>query len=212
VLIPVSDLAQAKARLSPVLSSLQRRQLAEATLQTVVAAAAGACLEPIVLSRSDEVMAALQQARLLLEGPGCRGLNEALESALADLVAESAGEPRSLMIVHADLPLATPASFERLARLMSDGASVLLVRSKDGGTNVMGLELPVRFRLAYGQRSFASHAWLAASEGLSVHAADVPALALDLDVPEDLESLMAHPEGPGTAAGRLLERWRSSAL
>jgi len=102
---------RAKGRLAAVLDPDQRRRLALATLRTVVEAVAQAGAEPIVLTPDPAALEPVPGALLMAEEPGTEGLNGALEAALKSL----AGGP--VLILHADLPLASGPEVARLALL-----------------------------------------------------------------------------------------------
>ncbi len=210
VLIPVNELGRAKGRLAEMLDPATRASLSLATVGTVVEAVRAAGHEPVLLTRDERVRASFEGAASIVdEDPAARGLNAQLESAVARLAAT--GGLDELLILHADLPLATAAA----VREIIDGApappSVTLVESPDGGTNAMLVRPPGRFALAYGPGSFALHRAAAEKAGMRVAAIRAPALALDLDTPADVERLMASPEGRNSAAGQVLARARAGA-
>lgn len=198
-LIPVNRLDRAKGRLSTLLSAEERTALARATSSTVIAAARRAGLWVAVLT-SDPEIAALTGVTVIDEDPSLDGLNAQLESAIRRIEAPASG----LLILHADLPLATPGAILGFISQAPPAPSVTFVRSRDGGTNAMLLRPPGRFPLAYGTTSAEQHVDAARAAGMTVRLVDVPALALDLDTPEDLDALMALPGGATTPAGRIV--------
>ncbi len=199
VLIPVNDLSRAKGRLSSLLSPEERETLALITFETVLhAAGAGA----VVLTPDTWVADfARGRARVLAEDPARRGLNAQLEYAVEVLARETPGAP--LLILHADLPLATEGAVETLVGLTAD-SSATLVESRDGGTNAMLLCPPGRFPLAYGPGSFATHVAAAEAAGMSLRTHDNRELRLDLDTPADITELLRAPRGRQGASGRYL--------
>jgi 2-phospho-L-lactate guanylyltransferase len=205
VLVPVNRLDRAKGRLAELLTPAERVELAEATLLTVVAAAQDAGFALAILTADRRVGDLVgTPARMVAEDPALRGLNAQIEAAIAVLDVPSGG----LLIVHADLPLATGAALRSVVSAAAPAPSATLVRSGDGGTNAMLLRPPGRCALAYGRGSFALHRAAAEAAGMEVRAVEVPELALDLDTPADLDALLAHPGGTDTRAGRLLVAWR----
>ena len=196
VLIPVNDLARAKGRLAGLLSPEEREQLALITLQTVLHAAGP---DAIVLTPDERIAGLVAgRARVLMESPKARGLNGQLEFALREL-----GALADVLILHADLPLATQGAVETLWELVTDN-SVTLVESGDGGTNAMLLCPPGQFQLAYGQGSFAKHVQAAQAAGMALHLNQNRELRLDLDNPSDITELLRAPRGRQGAAGRYL--------
>lgn len=201
VLIPVNRLDRAKGRLAELLDGTQRAALALATLETVVEAVSDAGMDAVVLTGDEAVAKALPGVRVLDEDPGVSGLNTQLEYALGEI------DRPEMLILHADLPLATGSALRALARAAMPAPSVTMVESPDGGTNAMLLRPPARFALAYGRDSAALHRAAAISAGMPVTTIRSPELELDLDTPGDLAALLEGPGGAQTKAGQLLARW-----
>lgn len=203
-LVPLKAPTEAKGRLAGLLSAEERAELARVTFRTVAAALSGAGVPWAVLT-PDAVQAAdlvAGSGAVIEESPGVRGLSAQLEAALDG--AAFAG-CYSVLILHADLPLATAEN----VLLMLDAAgehpaSVTMVESADGGTNAMILPLPRPFALCYGRQSFALHAEAARAAGLSIYSHRSAELALDLDTPGDLRALLGDSLGRESPAGRLL--------
>jgi 2-phospho-L-lactate/phosphoenolpyruvate guanylyltransferase len=200
VLIPVNALGRAKGRLSALLAPEERETLALITFETVLHAVGPAA---IVLTPDKQVAAlAGGRARVMAEDPKRKGLNEQLERAVAALLAETPECP-ALLILHADLPLATEGAIETLLAMREPGTATL-VSSRDGGTNAMLLCPPGRFGLAYGPDSFAKQVAAAKAAAIEVHPNENRELRLDLDTPEDIRELLRAPRGRQGAAGRYL--------
>ncbi|HQW50435.1 MAG TPA: 2-phospho-L-lactate guanylyltransferase [Tepidiformaceae bacterium] len=202
VLIPVNRLGQAKGRLAGLLSQEEREGLALVTLETVLrAAGAGA----IVLTPDERVVDHVHgRARIIPESPEERGLNAQLEHAVGILLADGTARD-GLLILHADLPLATAEAIETLAALGAKENTAVLVESGDGGTNAMLLHPPGKFRLEYGVGSFAKHRAAAEAAGMQVVVNHNRELSLDLDTPGDITELLRAPRGRQGAAGRYLQ-------
>lgn len=198
VLIPLNALNRAKGRLADVLEPEARVELAAATFATVVEAARQAGLRPVVLAaRPADVRV---EAEVMEESGDASGLNGQLEAALGSL-----GAPE-VLILHADLPLATATELRRLVDAAPPGPSVTLVRSRDGGTNAMLLRPPGCIALQYGRGSFEKHVAAARAAGVDVCVLESDELSLDLDIPDDIDAFLAHPRAPGTAAYRIARR------
>ena len=204
VLVPVNRLDRAKGRLAEILEPGERVALAEATLETVIDAVNGAGFRLVVLSADERVRELLgDRGCFLAENPALSGLNEQIEDALARLDVPAEG----LLILHADLPLATATALREFVAMAAPSPSVTLQPSADGGTNAMLLRPPGRFRLAYGAGSFQRHRDAAERASMEVRVAEREDLALDLDTPADIEALLAREDGRESRAGRLLARW-----
>ena len=183
-LVPLNALAEAKGRLAPEVGPLQRRLLAIAMFEDVIAAlqAVPALAAPVVVSPDREVWrrADAMGCRVVEEPPGAGDLNAALAAA-AKAVSNAA-----LLVVAADLPLASAAGLEKV---LAAEAPVAVVPSADGaGTNVLAWRDPASFAPSFGPDSAARH--LAVPGAVRV---DDPGLSLDVDTVADLR----------TVAGRL---------
>ena len=184
-LIPVKDLPKAKARLAPVLDEAGRRELITAFYRDVLAAALNCpALDSVgVVSRDDDALTLASEAGAeAMAEPG--DLNDSLDSA-ARILADR-GIDR-VLVLHADLPLASAAAIETIARSSSD---VALVASGDGGTNALVCPAGA-FRFQYGPGSAQQHREAAWNVDLEPELLELPDLALDIDTPGDLERLQS---------------------
>ena len=199
VLVPVNRLDRAKGRLAGLLTPPERAELTRRTLATVLAAVNDAGARAVVLTADPAVAeAAAGRAEVLDEDPAASGLNGQLESALTRLDGDE------VLILHADLPLATGEALRALHAAARPAPSATLVRSPDGGTNAMLLRPPGRFPLAYGRGSCDLHVAAAREAGMAAREVEAPALLLDLDTPGDLVTLLATSEGRASQAGAYL--------
>jgi 2-phospho-L-lactate/phosphoenolpyruvate guanylyltransferase len=195
-LVPVKALAAAKGRLGPWLSPLERRLLAIAMFEDVVAAlqATPGLPAPLVISPDREMWRRAEAigCRVVEEPAAGRGLNAALAVA-----AGTAGDG-GLLVVAADLPLAGAAGLRRVLAAASM-APVVVVPSHDGdGTNVLAWREPPPFAPRFGSGSAARH--------LSVPGAvrvDDPGLAMDVDTIEDLRVVAGRVDPEGVTGRRL---------
>ena len=194
-LVPVKALAEAKGRLAPEVGPLQRRLLAIAMFEDVVAAlqAVAGLERPVVVSPDREVWrrADAMGCRVVEEPAGAGDLNGALAAAAA--TANGSG----LLVVAADLPLASAAGLERV--LAAATAPVAVVPSHDGGgTNVLAWRDPASFAPSFGPASAARH--LAVPGAVRV---DEPGLALDVDTAGDLRLVAGRLDPASVTARRL---------
>jgi len=194
-LVPLKALAEAKGRLAPEVGPLQRRLLAIAMFEDVIAAlqAVPALAAPVVVSPDREVWrrADAMGCRVVEEPPGAGDLNAALASAA------KSGDGSPLLVVAADLPLASAAGLERV--LAAAEAPVAVVPSADGGgTNVLAWRDPGSFAPSFGPDSAARH--LAVPGAVRV---DDPGLALDVDTAEDLRTVAGRLDPSSVTARRL---------
>ncbi len=200
-LVPVKALAEAKGRLAPWLGPSERRLLTIAMLEDVVAALQGVSgLErPAVVSPDPEIWrrADAMGCRVIEERPGAADLNRSLTRGAASL---DAGD--GLLVVAADLPLASAEAIGRVLDAASE-APVVVVPSRDGaGTNVLAWRDAACFRPGFGPGSAARHLAL---PGAVRH--DEPDLALDVDTVADLRSVAGRLD-PASVTGRRLRDLR----
>jgi len=199
VIIPMNRLDRVKGRLDPFLTPLERRELMLATLATVVVAVSEAGLHPEVLTAApSEFRDARIEAEFIAEDAQGGGLNGQLTRAIAGRT--------DVLILHADLPLATGSAVKRVLLEAIDKPGIAIVRSGDGGTNAMRLRPPGRFPLAYGANSYAMHVAAATEAGYDTRQVEAPELALDLDTEDDLRAFVAVTGWEATAAGEVLLR------
>ncbi|MDD5025022.1 MAG: 2-phospho-L-lactate guanylyltransferase [Methanoregula sp.] len=169
-----------KTRLSCILNQEEREAFARAMLADVIAAVKGAGCSPVIVGTelfdSDDVQVTVKDA----------DLNQTLNAILP----QSTGG--QMLIVMADLPLATSAAIERVCATKKDMA---IVPGRGGGTNVIFLREPTRFHVNYYGTSFNKHMQIARDAGLSCEVIDSFRLHTDIDEKEDLVELLIHGDG-----------------
>jgi 2-phospho-L-lactate/phosphoenolpyruvate guanylyltransferase len=195
-LVPVKALADAKGRLAPWLNPIERRLLTIAMLEDVVAAlqAVPGLERPAVISPDREIW---RRA----DAMGCRVVEEAgaadLNRSLA-LAADGLAAADGLLVVAADLPLASADAIGRVLEAAAE-APVVVVPSHDGaGTNVLAWRDPASFRPGFGPGSASRH--------LAVPGAvrrDEPDLGLDVDTVTDLRSVAERLDPASVTSRRL---------
>lgn len=196
--VPMKPLAEAKARLAPMLGPEERRRLSLAMLTDVVDAALA--LDRVWVLQSDDEAAAVAMRRGAEPRPDPapgRGLNASLEAATADAVAHGA---TGVLVVSADLAAATAEDLHELAQ----GHGVALAPDRAGtGTNALWRTPPDAIATAFGQESRSAHEEAARRAGVGFRIVDAPRLAADVDTPDALATVWAL--GPGPATRRALE-------
>jgi 2-phospho-L-lactate guanylyltransferase len=202
-LVPVKDLTQAKVRLSPLLSSVERHVLAVAMLDDVLAALRQAStVERIALVTTDAhalSLAAQWGFEVVDEGSG-RGETGAVE--LAVKVCRERGAS-SLAVIPGDIPLLTAADVDCVMRHGMQYDVVIVPSWDSRGTNAIMLRPPDALQLRFGSWSFFPHVKQAKRKGLSYKVVRLPRVALDIDTPEDLAHLV--PLAIGTRSYAVLE-------
>lgn len=185
VVIPIKATGAAKSRLAGALQSDARERLVGAMLAHVVAAAQGASQVTRVVMVGPSRLG-LPDAIPLLDDPG-KGLNAAIEAAVAQLRDCGQAPAERLLILFADLPEVTTAEIDLLAVAPADTVALAPDRHEIG-TNALSLpfEAARDFRFAFGEDSFARHKAECERLGLGVEVILSRGLERDVDEPADL--------------------------
>ena len=179
-IVPVKGLDGAKTRLAPLLAEPDRARLVVEMLDRVLAA----CREADAIERT----------LLVTPDPALRrdGVDLLADAGTghADAVALALDDPRAsdgALVVMADCPLVTSESLDALA---AAAQPLALAPARDGGVNAVALRAVNGYRPRFG---VPVETMLAAGRaaGLEAVVVDDPALALDVDRPEDYELLLA---------------------
>jgi len=181
-LIPYKP-ANPKTRLSGILGKEEREAFARAMLEDVIAAVKDANCSPVVVATE------LYDSEDIQITIGNAGLNATLNSLLPDIVGAA-------FIIMADLPLADAESIKRVTGSTKD---IAFVPGRGGGTNVIFMRDPKRFRVDYYGASFLKHVSIAEEAGLSWETIDSFRLHTDIDEKEDLVELLIHGKGKSRA-------------
>ena len=192
--VPAKDLADAKSRLALALNAEERRGLAVAMLEDVLAALVRVeALAGVVVVTRDAELAARAQAAGGRVIPDLRhaGPNGAIELAARHLATEGAA---GMIAIPADVPLLTPAAVGQILAAMTPAPSVTLVPAlADMGTNALALAPVDAVPPSFGPQSFFCHQEAALARGLAPRILRLPEIGFDLDRPEDLVSFLAMP-------------------
>jgi len=187
-IIPVKPLKNAKSRLSSVLSPDQRFQLAVAMLRHVlqVTASNQGVTGVLVISRDTKALAIARElgAKTLQEG-AFSNLNPALLRATMFVRSWRAD---AVLILPADLPFIQDEDISGIIGRSADRSLVIATDQASDGTNALLVKPPGAIEYAYGPGSFERHISGAEAAGLGLHVYASERLALDIDVPEDLET------------------------
>lgn len=186
--IPIKPFGVAKRRLSDRLDARARSLVGKAVAaRTAEAATDAGALVAIVTGDSGVARWARIHGYLTIDERSSNGAG--LDGAAEAVVLEATRRQRPWAVVHADLPLVTPAALRTVFAIAE--RSTTLVPSYNGGTNVIA-GTGSGFRFSYGEASFHRH--FAAHPGATV--VTHPELALDLDTVDDLsQALRLRPGG-----------------
>jgi len=205
ILIPVKNLSAAKQRLAAVLDQSSRTELAQAMLHDVVAALAAWPQRPAcALVTSDPF--ALELARRydfeIIPDSANPGETGAIEMATRLCVSRGID---STLVIPADIPLIQSSEIEQIVARAPEQGSVLAPAADGRGTNAAFRRPADLFPLRFGNDSFKPHLAAAQATGKPCVVLQLPGVALDVDNPEDLQRLLAHPGETRTQS--LLRRW-----
>lgn len=203
--VPVKLRAQAKQRLSDVLSPLQRRELAAAMcLDVFDELRSTKALDGVVVVTSDPdvLVEALSRGFQVVADPG--DLNSAVASGVRVI------DRGCALVLPCDLPLLNRSELEDLISLGSSGAAVIVPDRGGGGTNALLYPISVPLAPSFGQGSFRRHLDIACSQGLEVLRRDYPGIGFDIDTSQDLKDLF-QIAGPSRTRSWMIEMQASAA-
>jgi 2-phospho-L-lactate/phosphoenolpyruvate guanylyltransferase len=195
-IVPVKPLRRGKSRLAGVLNQDERAALNTYLLDHTlrILTATPEIEQVLVVSRDPQALSLARDrgARTVMEH-GTPHLNVALTR--ATVVARNYST-RGVLIVPADLPLISPQDIRSMLEFAHDPPVVVIApdRRRDG-TNAL-LVCPVGLiSYDFGPDSFARHCERARNAGARLEICEMPSLALDVDLPEDLDMVSDELEG-----------------
>lgn len=200
-LVPLKDLVQAKTRLAGLLSSSERRALAQAMAEDVLAVLSAHPMISRVTLVSDDPGASLLAARYGADcwseqSLGCQGLNAVVARASECLLAE---RPEPLLVLHGDLPLLRAEDISAVIEaLQALGGLVIAPDCQGTGTNLLAFDCGSRPRFCFGVDSCARHLAAAREAGLPVKVLHRQGTATDVDEAQDLRLLLDALESGAT--------------
>ncbi len=201
-LIPLKDLANAKSRLSGLLSPSERRSLAQAMVKDVVTVLAGHSKISTITLVSDDAYAAQLASEFSLEHwpeytLGCRGLNNIIDRSCELLFAKN---DQPIIVLHGDLPcLSSEDISEVVDRLEAKTDLVIGCDRHQTGTNILAFYPRSMPKLSFGTDSCARHSASAKAMGIDASVIIRPGIGLDIDEPQDLKLLLDQLRGSGPA-------------
>ncbi|MES9926419.1 MAG: 2-phospho-L-lactate guanylyltransferase [Candidatus Thiodiazotropha endolucinida] len=190
-LVPLKALAQVKKRLAPALTAELRRELVLAMAQDVVSALLGVDLITRVLLVTNESSATHSFTTMgadIFEPERLGELNPELEQAAA--YAKSQGA-EVVLIVHADLPLLTAMAVRDFIATASPAIPRAAACKAGAGTNLLLTGLPLQFPLVFGYDSLSGFRQKFTAHNKKMDVVMHPLLALDIDTPDDLQTLLS---------------------
>lgn len=197
-IVPVKPLRRGKSRLAQVLSEDERNLLNYTMLGHTLQVLKGMreIQQVLVISRDPGALALARnlQARTVQEDGNSDNLNQALQR--ATVVAQLSGA-QSVLILPADLPLLDTESLDIFLKLGQNAPVVAIAPDRHcEGTNGLLIHPAGLLTYQFGVHSFEKHKQQAEGFGVRVEVCELPALGLDLDVPEDLRLLQSMEGAP----------------
>ena len=185
--VPVKELEGAKQRLSPALSSDERRLLATTMLEDVLEAVSVAReLAGVLVVTVDPVATSLASrygARIVTEG-ALEGHTGAVTAAARLLVRESRA---GMMTMPGDIPRLSPSEIAATLVAHRAAPSFTIVPAHDDlGSNTIVCSPADAVPLRFGEDSFYPHLDAARANGIEPLVARHPGIGMDIDNPVDL--------------------------
>lgn len=181
---PVKALDQAKQRLAPALDAPDRRRLAQAMCDDVLATLGtvrGLAGIAVVTSERELVPAGMRR----IEDRG-DGLNAALARAAAVLERDGA---TTILAIAADVPLTTRDEIEDVLTAGRTAPIVIVPDRQERGTNALLLSPPTRMAPAFGAASLVRHTVMARARGIEPVVLRLSGLGFDVDDAAALDDL-----------------------
>lgn len=186
--LPVKSFPNAKQRLSEGLGPPFRAQLAEVMLCDVLAALEASRVDEVLVVTAGEAVATIAREH----GAWVVRDEEAGHNVAARIGVHEAlrrGAERALL-VPGDCPTLDPNEIDELLERLTQPRSIIIVPDRHGtGTNALLITPPDALAPSFGPGSAQRHVALAEAEGIDHDVVTVDSLALDIDVPEDLDAL-----------------------
>ena len=197
-IVPVKPLRRGKSRLAKILTEDERtdlnKRLLAHTLETL--SEIPEIEQVLVISRDQGALSLARDhgARTVQEN-GAPHLNVALTR--ATIIAKEYAT-RGVLIVPADLPLVTPDDVRVMLDKVKDPPVVIVApdRHKEG-TNALLVCPAGLIEYDFGPGSFERHCDRAINAGARLEVVELDSLALDMDLPEDLDLVSQEFKGFG---------------
>ena len=189
--IPVKQISQAKQRLSPLLSTEERRDFFSAMLEDVLSMMVKIdFFEKIILATNcpHAISIAGRHGITHFETGPDDGLNQAAGETVNHLLENGI---RDMFLIPADIPLITEEEINSVLKAHPSAPSLTIIPSRDKlGSNCILLSPPSRMPLKFGPDSYFRHLEIAQTNGLKINPMVFPGFGLDIDEPKDLFELL----------------------
>lgn len=195
-IVPAKPLNRAKSRLSPVLSPEQREALARVmlshTLQTLKQVQGVSDIFVITRDSAAVALARDHGVKTLQEGSGTPSLVASLTAATQVAKVSRMG---GVLIVASDIPFIQVNDLDTMIQMarksLKPSCVVIAPDRRFDGTNAMLVRPPGAIPYRYGVGSYGHHVEEARKVGADLIVYKSPTLALDIDVPADLQDYLS---------------------
>ena len=202
ILVPIKNLCNAKQRLSSLLDSATRTELAHAMLSDVLGAIADFAGDDVSLVTSDPFALGLAEHHgfEIIRDDSNVSETDAIEMATD---ACASGGVQTTLVLPGDIPLIETDDVRAIYESAPSPGSVFVPSNDHRGSNAV-LRRPARlFPLRFGNDSFMAHLAAAIATDTSCVVLSLPRIGLDIDTPEDLLQLA---QSAGEKRSQLLAR------
>jgi 2-phospho-L-lactate guanylyltransferase len=196
IVLPVKSLDEAKARLQPVLTPVERAALTLAMLEDVLdVTLAMPGWETWVLSPDETVLEVAARRGSSPVDEHEPTLNHAIRYAESEAIGRGLD---AMAVLLPDTPLVTTAALTRTLHTL--GPVVVAPSVDERGTNLLLRRPPLAVPARFGPDSFRRHVEAAAEVDLPVSVVERPELAFDLDAPDDILTMLRSSRSTRTRA------------
>jgi 2-phospho-L-lactate/phosphoenolpyruvate guanylyltransferase len=182
IVLPVKSLDEAKSRLAPVLTPLERAALTLAMLEDVIdATVLLPGWETWVVSPDEAVLEVAAKRGVMAIAEERPPLAAAIHQAEDEAQARGAS---ALAVLLPDTPLVTAAALTRAVHTL--GPVVLAPARDEAGTNLLLRRPPTTIASNFGRDSYRKHLEAAGQHDVPIAIVEQPEIAFDLDVADDI--------------------------
>lgn len=195
-IIPVSELVNAKSRLSSFLNYDERRGLLEMMLLDIVSNISNHVESIVLVSKDEKIRDFCKHHKLKFvkeEEHEGNFLNNAISDAISRIKMDYPDD--DYLILPSDIPLICE---EHIIAVKDKDCDLVISPSKGGGTNLLCFNNSFDFKCCFGKMSFFEHMKEASRLGMNYEVYDSFYLSLDVNTKHDLGEILLHGEGTFT--------------
>jgi 2-phospho-L-lactate guanylyltransferase len=203
--VPIKEMANAKQRLSRVLSPQQRRALVRCMAEDVLSVLAGVRgLAGVIVSTVDaDAIGLAHRYSARVNTEGARDGHSGAVMAAARTIARESG----MLTVPGDVPRITTHEVQAVLDAHRGAPSFTIVPAHDElGSNAVLMSPPDAVGLRFGDNSFRPHLDLARQQGIEPTVLRLPGIGMDVDNPADLAPLLRAALPANSRTRAMLER------